>query len=353
MKMKQVFQKNLVTISSRILLGGIFLYTGIFKISNPQEFLQAVENLFVFPSSVLKIIIYIVPIIEIILGILLITGVWVKAAALLSSILIVSFISITIFSTFRGELNQCGCFPKNSLFNSSNPLVLIARDFGFLFLAIIIIFPKEDLIFTPLFGRDINFDSILIIFLTAFLLSFLLTGIAKRSTEKKYILRILESRQLSAETTEKLTGIKFTEFVLKDSKKRLIHIERLNGKYSVLLILNSLECKPCIDEAIYLETLNEKFGKHINFFAVVSTVSPTAIRNFKKRYSLSYPFLFDVNKMFQNKFDSSTKAIKILISPIGEVMNVDPPTYNIISLQNDYEQLLESSLKKAYKNGGD
>ncbi|MBN2396132.1 MAG: DoxX family membrane protein [Candidatus Atribacteria bacterium] len=334
-----------VYIIARLILGMIFIYAGVYKISNPQEFVQVVKYLNFFPHPFVNIITSLLPWIELILGILLVTGILAKYAALVSSLLLVIFIYITIVNTFRGVANYCGCSPESFILSSNNPFVMVTRDFVFLLLSIAIIISQKNLKSKPLISIKGHVYDFFIILLIAFSSSILMIFIAERKIEKIYILNALNETHSVTKNAKNVAGKQLPHFVLNGSSGSLFFPNQLKGKYSVLLILNSIECKACVDEAIFMDKLYNKFNANIHFYAIVGEIGNTAISNFKKSYSLSYPFLEDLDMGLRNNLNFSSNTTKILVSPVGEILNVDPPTYNIKSLQNDYERMLVKYLE--------
>ena len=144
-KAKFVKAHKLSPLISRLVLGSIFIYSGIYKVTNPQIFLRAVENLGIFSDSLENIVVYAFPWIELVLGSLLITGLLARKAALGSAILLIFFISITVINSFKGNLVPCGCFPESSILSSNNPFIATIRNFILLILGGIIIVARGGL----------------------------------------------------------------------------------------------------------------------------------------------------------------------------------------------------------------
>gem|GEM_PF-6833160 len=290
------------------------------------------------------------PWIELVLGILLVTGILARYAALVSSILLIIFIIVTILNVFRGDLNQCGCFPESSILNSNNPFILVIRNYIFLVLGITIIVSRKGFKSRPLISIKGHVYDFIIFFAISFLLSILVISISQKRAEKIYLSAALNARQIINEKIKNFYVKQLPNCVLKDEDGRLLNSLQLSERYRVFLILDSFDCKTCTDEAIFIESLNKKFSNYINFHGIVGKIGQTAISNFKKSYSLTYTFFQDLDINLIKKFTVLSKSIKILVSPNGEILNIDPPTFRVKSFQNDYENLLENYLGK---KGGD
>ncbi|MFG0252988.1 MAG: MauE/DoxX family redox-associated membrane protein [Phycisphaerales bacterium JB038] len=97
----------------RLALAFVFLYSGIAKLLDPQEFLFAVKAFKMLPTEpdfLITTTTYTVPIAEVLCGVLLVIGLWTRGAALLLGVMLVGF-TIGIFSVLlRGLSIDCGCF---------------------------------------------------------------------------------------------------------------------------------------------------------------------------------------------------------------------------------------------------
>ncbi len=97
----------------RLALALAFLYSGMAKLLDPQEFLFSVKAFKMLPTEpdfLITAVTYIVPIAEVLCGVLLVIGLWTRAAALLLGLLLIGF-TIGIFSVLlRGLSIDCGCF---------------------------------------------------------------------------------------------------------------------------------------------------------------------------------------------------------------------------------------------------
>src|SRR3989338_6093438 len=97
---------------TRILVGGLFLFSGASKLIEPyQNFLYVVQSYEVFPPFLAEISAHVVPWVEMFLGLFLVLGLylpWVLRALLL---FIASFIAIVGQAIIRNlPIKECGCF---------------------------------------------------------------------------------------------------------------------------------------------------------------------------------------------------------------------------------------------------
>jgi len=108
--MKKFLTNKYLLLLSRIILGFIFIYAGMEKISAPEEFARVINNYKLLPYSFINIAAIILPWIEVTAGILLIFGISVNENAFIISTLLGIFIIAIAVSLFRGLNIDCGCF---------------------------------------------------------------------------------------------------------------------------------------------------------------------------------------------------------------------------------------------------
>ena len=126
----------------RVLLGLVFLVYGLDKISQPDVFARSIANYRLLPEVFINLMAVVLPWIEVLCGLLLIFGQWIRSAALVSGFLLVVFVIAVSITLVRGLDIHCGCFNTNAgrkvgmkllgedllLLGMSSVLVLKARD---------------------------------------------------------------------------------------------------------------------------------------------------------------------------------------------------------------------------------
>jgi hypothetical protein len=98
----------------RLILGIIFFYAAIEKIIDPKEFAIAIYNYQLLPDRLVNLLAVMLPWLEVFVAACLICGIYVRGAALLSSLLFLAFSSALTISLIRGLDISCGCFGKSS-----------------------------------------------------------------------------------------------------------------------------------------------------------------------------------------------------------------------------------------------
>ena len=114
----------------RLLLGGVFLFACYDKILHPRAFAEMVFNYQILPDGLINIVALILPWLELLLGLCLISGVWLPGATVISTFLITIFIGALVFNQIRGLNIQCGCF-STEITRESADLWTVARDLSF------------------------------------------------------------------------------------------------------------------------------------------------------------------------------------------------------------------------------
>ena len=99
-----------LTLLLRAALGGIFLLSGLAKIADPIAFLFSVRQFRLLPGPLEAWLALVVPWLEFLLGLLLLSGLLYRTAALLIAALNVFFAFAILTIVARGIEIDCGCF---------------------------------------------------------------------------------------------------------------------------------------------------------------------------------------------------------------------------------------------------
>jgi len=148
-----------VSLLARLILGGSLLVAGLLKIGDLPQSVKAVEayGLNFLPDGLITVIGYAMPAVEILLGAVIIAGLFTRWTALLGGLLMLAFIVLLAQGWIRQiPLKDCGCFGPGGVVTDANgqPLLLpgwwheyaisIARDIGFVACAVwVVLFPKS------------------------------------------------------------------------------------------------------------------------------------------------------------------------------------------------------------------
>ena len=108
--MKKVLSNKYLLLIFRIILGLIFIYSGILKIIDVQGFSDSIFNYKLLPDLIVNILAVLLPWIELTAGLLLTLGICVKENAFIINILLAVFIIAITINLLRGLDINCGCF---------------------------------------------------------------------------------------------------------------------------------------------------------------------------------------------------------------------------------------------------
>ena len=90
--MIEFMKKYNVPLLARFILGAVFIYASLDKIADPIAFSDNIDNYHISPISINNLAALILPWIEVIIGLSLITGVFLDGASILTIGLLVFFI---------------------------------------------------------------------------------------------------------------------------------------------------------------------------------------------------------------------------------------------------------------------
>lgn len=94
----------------RLLLGAVFLVSAIPKLRHPRGFVLMVLEYRILPPSLGELYAWMLPPLELFVGLLLLTGAAVRVATIMASFLLLSFIAAIGINLARGRDLDCGCF---------------------------------------------------------------------------------------------------------------------------------------------------------------------------------------------------------------------------------------------------
>lgn len=104
----------IISVIGRFVLGAIFIAAGIPKILDTASFAGVVYNYHLLPDTLINVFAITLPWVEVIIGGMLILGIWLPGAVVLYNLLMIAFISALIFNMARGIDISCGCFSTDS-----------------------------------------------------------------------------------------------------------------------------------------------------------------------------------------------------------------------------------------------
>lgn len=115
----------------RLLVGLVFIAASIDKIVHPAAFAQIIHNYQILPDALINVTAIVLPWLELVLGGLLIAGLWMPGAVVLANFLFLAFFGALLVNLARGLNIHCGCFSSGT---QGDPMTTwyVVRDTVFL-----------------------------------------------------------------------------------------------------------------------------------------------------------------------------------------------------------------------------
>ena len=137
--------KQWVGLVARLVVGGVQILAGLSKFSDPAGNVRAVRAYRILPESVVPTVGHALPTIEILIGSLLVLGLFTRAMGIVSSLFFIAFIIGISSAWARGLEINCGCFGNGGV--PADPqrqyAIDIARDVGLLLCSVwLVIWPR-------------------------------------------------------------------------------------------------------------------------------------------------------------------------------------------------------------------
>ena len=96
--------------AARVVVGGVFVVAGALKIPDPAAAVRAVRAYQLLPEPLVAPVAFGLPVIEIVVGLALLLGVFVRTAAIAAAVLLMVFLVGVGSAWARGLQIDCGCF---------------------------------------------------------------------------------------------------------------------------------------------------------------------------------------------------------------------------------------------------
>jgi uncharacterized membrane protein YphA (DoxX/SURF4 family) len=123
---------DVIGLLARLILGVVLLWAGAVKVTNPAQSALAVRAFKVLPYDFAGTVGYALPVLEILIGLLLVLGLFTRVSAALGGLLMLAFIFGISWAWAHGYSIDCGCFGGGGTIAASQtqyPLEIL-RDVG-------------------------------------------------------------------------------------------------------------------------------------------------------------------------------------------------------------------------------
>lgn len=143
---------KLLSLVARLFIGAIFVVASYQKILDPVEFAVSIRNYMIIPEAYSNLLALTLPWIEMGVGLLLITGILVKPAALLTTGMLASFLAALVYAYAINLDIDCGCFSSSSSSDGRIGIYHLVRDS-------LLVFVSAFLLFSVDYGSIFNYFS--------------------------------------------------------------------------------------------------------------------------------------------------------------------------------------------------
>ncbi len=127
-----------VTLAARVVQGLVFIAAALPKLADPPGFAKAIWAYQLVPAAALNPLALVLPWLELLCGLALLAGRWVRPAVLWVGTLLLTFILALAINLARRHPVDCGCFgsaaPKTEAQRLADMRWVILRDLGLLLL---------------------------------------------------------------------------------------------------------------------------------------------------------------------------------------------------------------------------
>jgi uncharacterized membrane protein YphA (DoxX/SURF4 family) len=142
-----------ITLMARLVVGLIFIYASVYKILDPGEFAGSIRNYGLIPPVFSNLIALTLPWLEFVSGAFLILGIQTRAAALLTSAMMLVFLGALIYAYSIGLDIDCGCFSSSTESTGRIGLFHLFRDAGVALLSFwVLVFDRGEFRIASAFG---------------------------------------------------------------------------------------------------------------------------------------------------------------------------------------------------------
>jgi len=132
---------RLLTLVARVGVGCVFLFAAVGKIEDPAGFALSIANYHLVPDGVATVMAAVMPLLEIVVGLSLVTGLHARGAALLSAGMLAVFAIAMTQAILRDIDVDCGCFGKAATARVGWPTV--ARNVGLVVASVLVMLSQD------------------------------------------------------------------------------------------------------------------------------------------------------------------------------------------------------------------
>ena len=137
-RLTAILSNKWLILAIRLILGITFIWASIDKIANPGGFALSIYNYRMLPHETINLMAIVMPWLELVTGILIIIGVFMRGSAFWIGLMLLVFIVALSSALARGLDIDCGCFSVDGGHGVDTGLLI--RDILMFFGALIVMF---------------------------------------------------------------------------------------------------------------------------------------------------------------------------------------------------------------------
>jgi uncharacterized membrane protein YphA (DoxX/SURF4 family) len=141
--LKKIFASNKTFFFVRLIVGSVFIYASLDKLAFPGQFAGIVSKYDILPPKIAVLFAFMLPWLELILGVLMIIGLLLRPTAGLLSLILMVFIAAVVYKYANGTLENCGCFSISPEGGKQSPSLLVGRNILLIISCLYVFFKKE------------------------------------------------------------------------------------------------------------------------------------------------------------------------------------------------------------------
>lgn len=137
-KVTLILANKWLILAIRLILGVTFIWASIDKIANPGGFAVSIYNYRMLPHETINLMAIVMPWLELVTGVLIITGILMRGSAFWIGVMLLVFIVALSSALARGLDISCGCFSVEG--GHGVDIGLLIRDILMFLGAVIVMF---------------------------------------------------------------------------------------------------------------------------------------------------------------------------------------------------------------------
>lgn len=112
--MRQLLDNPILILIIRTFIGILFIFYGVSKIADPSQFANEIGNYGITPEFITQLMALVIPWAEMIIGVLLLFGVFQNENGVLATVLLLMFTIAVTIAFAKGLDISCGCSSNNA-----------------------------------------------------------------------------------------------------------------------------------------------------------------------------------------------------------------------------------------------